>query len=532
MRTTTAPDEGNRIRLSVEVDEAEVNEAVQATQRRLTRSVKIPGFRPGRVPIPVLEAHMGGPGSLRREAVRDMLPDLYAQAVAEADLDPIAAPEIDVKSGESGGPLAFQAVVEVRPVASVPGYQGLVVTVPSPVVGEEALEKEIDGLRAQYGELATVGRRAREGDHVTIDIHAHRNTEVVDALTQSDLVYEVGSASVAPGLDEELLGKQAGDVLQFNVTLGAPLAGTSPQETGDPATGQGEAGQGDPASSGEVSGEVTLRVLVKEVRELVLPDLDDAWVADATEFSTVEELRADLRGTLERIARLRATFALRDGAIEALSGLVDMDLPDAMVRQEMAERIRELGHRLEHRNASVEDYLAALGQDAAGFEARLREAAERSVRADLALRALADAESLEVTDDDIDAECARLGEQMGRGASEVRREVERAGRLSELRSELRKSKALDWLVRHVEVVDEAGQAVDSERLLGEGVLGEGVPGEGVPGEGDSDDGASSSQAGGSQEDAESPGASDASTGASDAGPDGASDAEDSEEELT
>src|SRR5579863_4470555 len=137
MRATAAPVEGNRVRLSVEVDASEVDDALDATVRRLARQVRVPGFRPGKVPRPVLEARLGGAGALRQQALSDALPDLYARAVADTELDPIAAPEIDLTSGADGGPVTFDAVVEVRPTVSVAGYTGLVVTVPRPTVSDE-----------------------------------------------------------------------------------------------------------------------------------------------------------------------------------------------------------------------------------------------------------------------------------------------------------------------------------------------------------------------------------------------------------
>src|SRR5579884_839968 len=174
MRATAEPVEGNRMRLSVEVDEAEVDKALDTTVRRLAEQVRVPGFRPGHVPRRVLEVRFGGADALRRRAISDALPDLYARAVADTDLDPITAPEIDLTSGGSGGPLTFDAVVEVRPTVAIPGYAGLVVTVPRPEVTEADVDAQVDRLREQSGELAPADRPAVDGDYVTIDLHARR----------------------------------------------------------------------------------------------------------------------------------------------------------------------------------------------------------------------------------------------------------------------------------------------------------------------------------------------------------------------
>ncbi|HLX88534.1 MAG TPA: trigger factor, partial [Acidimicrobiales bacterium] len=171
MRATAAPAEGNRMRLSVEVEQAEVDEALETTLRRLGRQVRVPGFRPGRVPRQVLEARLGGPEALRQQAISDALPDLYARAVADAELDPIAPPEIDITSGADGGPFTFDALVEVRPNVSVAGYAGLVITIPRPDVSEDDVAAQIDRLREQSGELVAAERPAADGDYVTIDLH-------------------------------------------------------------------------------------------------------------------------------------------------------------------------------------------------------------------------------------------------------------------------------------------------------------------------------------------------------------------------
>src|ERR1700692_2306212 len=160
MRATAEPVEGNRVRLSVEVDESEVDQALDATVRRLARQVRVPGFRPGKVPRQVLEARIGGASALRQQALSDALPDLYARAVVDTELDPIAAPEIDIKSGEDGGPVTFDAVVGIRPTVAIAGYGGLQVTLPSIEVLDEEIPSQVDRLRDQSGELSSVSRPA------------------------------------------------------------------------------------------------------------------------------------------------------------------------------------------------------------------------------------------------------------------------------------------------------------------------------------------------------------------------------------
>jgi trigger factor len=435
MRATAAPVEGNRVRLSVELDESEVDEALKSTVRRLARDVRVPGFRPGRVPRPVLEARLGGAEALRQQAISDALPDLYARAVVDTEVDPIAAPEIDITSGETEGPLTFDALVEVRPTVSVAGYGGLVVTVPGIEVSDEEIDAQIDRVREQSGELEVVGRAARDGDYLTIDLHGTRAG--ADDLDVEDYLYEVGSGSDIAGLDDQLRGSAVGDILQFS----APVPG--------------------PDGSGETT---SFRVLVKEIKQKVLPEVTDAWAAEASEFDTVAGLREDLRTKLRQIKVMQAQMALRSQALGALVELVQDDPPEALVETEVRERLHDLGHRLEQRHISLEQFLAASGRDRSSLLAELQEEASRAVRADLALRALADAENMEVSDEDLDAVVAEMAEQAGTTGADLKRRLDRAGRLPAVRSDQRKAKALEWLLDHVALVDEEGKSVDRDEL--------------------------------------------------------------------
>jgi len=432
MKAVVEPLEGNKVKLSVQVDEQEFEKAVDAAFRKIGREVKVPGFRPGKVPRRLLEARLG-PGVARQEALRESLPEFYARALREVDVDPIAAPEIDITSGEADGPVAFDAVVEVRPQVSVAGYGGLQVTIASPTADDAEVDRHIDRLRQQSAELRPVERPAADGDHVFVDIKGEREGETVAGLTTDDYLYEVGSGIVVPELDENLRAAKVGDILRFDATI-------------------------------DEAGPVTFQVLVKDVKEQVLPDVDDGWASEASEFETVRELRADILDRVSAGRRLQATLAVREEAVKALVELVAEDVPEPMVRPEMEGRVAELARRLEARGATVAQYMEASGTGEEEFIAALREEAIHAVKADLALRALADAEGLEATDDDVDAEIERLAERMQRKPAEVRRELERQDAIATVRSDVRKSKALEWLVEHVEVVDEEGHTVDRALL--------------------------------------------------------------------
>jgi trigger factor len=208
----------------------------------------------------------------------------------------------------------------------------------------------------------------------------------------------------------------------------------------------------------------SVRVLVKETKQKVLPEPTDAWAAEASEFDTVAALRDDLATKLRQIKVMQAQMALRSRALEALIELVQDDPPESLIETEVRERLHDLGHRLEQRHISLEQFLAASGRDRDSLLAELRAEAASAVRADLALRALADAENMEVSDEDLDAVVADMATQAGTTGADLKRRLDRAGRLPAVRSDQRKAKALEWLLDHVGLVDEEGKPVDRSDL--------------------------------------------------------------------
>src|SRR5437016_2566361 len=218
MKAVVEPLEGNKVKLSVEVDEHEFERALDQAFRKIAREVRIPGFRPGKAPRRVLEARLGKDVA-RQEALREALPDYYSRALQETDVDAIAAPEIDITAGQEEGPVAFDAVVEVRPHLKLAGYGGLRVTVPNPTVTEADITAQVDRLRNNFGELTPIGRPAKDGDFLTIDLKGTRHGEPVAGMSTDDLLYELGSGTVLPELDRELQGAKVGDILKFNADL-------------------------------------------------------------------------------------------------------------------------------------------------------------------------------------------------------------------------------------------------------------------------------------------------------------------------
>ena len=434
MKSTVEALEGNKVKLSIEVDEAEFEHDIDAAFKRIAREVRLPGFRPGKAPRKVLEARIGIEAA-RGEAFEQAVPKYYLEAVDEHDVDVIAQPEWEITSGQEGGDVAFEATVEVRPIVTVGGYDGLRVTIPSPLVDAEEIDARIDRLRETHAELQDVERPAQTGDNVTIDIVGSREGEPMEGLTADDYLYEVGSGTIVPELDEQLAGSKVGAVLEF--TADHPI----PEE--DP---------------------VDFRIEVKGIKEKVLPEADDEFAAEASEFETIAELRGDLEKRFSVVKKMQATMAVQQKTAEALAELVEEDAPDALVNQEMQNRLEDLGMRLQAQGIGIEQYLAQTGQDQETFVAELRESAAQGVKVDLALRAVALAEELEVEDDELEAEYEAVAERVGQKPAQVRKQLERNGQVPAVRSDLLTRKALEWLTEHVELVDEGGNTIDRADL--------------------------------------------------------------------
>jgi trigger factor len=431
MKSAVEPLEGNKVKVSVEIEESEFEQAVDAAFRKIAREVRIPGFRPGKAPRRILEARLGKETG-RSEALQDALPGYYADAIREHQVDAIAPPEIDITEGRDSGPLMFDAVVEVRPNLELSGYESLKVTVVNPEVTEEDIGGRIDRLRANFAELGTVDRPARTGDLLTINLKGSRSDEPVPGMTISDYSYELGSGDVLPELDEQLTGAKVGDILTF------------PAEHPD--------------------GTVELTVLVSEIKEKVLPEITDEWASDASEFDTVVELRADIVKQVGLMKRVQAIMALRNGVIEELVKLVDTDAPEPLVSSEIERQAHEFGHRLESQGATIAQYLEVTGQTEAEIVAGLRNGAVPAVKADLALRAVAADQHLEVSEEDLEAQYAQLATNYGLTVDAVRDQLASTDQLLAVRSDLRKNKALEWLVEHAVVVDAEGNLVDRALL--------------------------------------------------------------------
>lgn len=434
MRATTTLLDNNRIKLTVEIDDSEMDEAIDAAAKTLAQQVSVKGFRKGKVPKNVLIANIGGPGVLRAEAIREAMPEFYARAVADALIDPIGQPDINITEGEEEGQLAFEAEVEVRPEISIKGQRDLRVTIPSPVVTDAEVDAQINRYLETDAVLNPVDRPIVTGDLVTMDIHVQQLATEAEPLDMSDFMYTVGTASITEGVDELILGLKAGEDLKLN----------------------------GPVGEGAIA---TFEMKLKQVQERVLPELTDEWVVENTEWENGEAMRDAVLNQMRRTKIVEAQMSQQNATLVALSELVSEEVvPEVLVDSETQERLHDLGHRLSEQKLNLEMFLQVTNQTPDALLATLRQDAVRAVRVDLAMRALVVAENLQPNEDELDEELERTAEAMNVTADVLRDNLRENGRVVAFTAEVGKMKASKWLSEHVTFVDPEGVEIDRALL--------------------------------------------------------------------
>jgi trigger factor len=436
VKSSVEPLEGNKVKLSVNIEEAEFDRDIDQAFRKIAREVRLPGFRNGKAPRRVLEARIGL-APAREQALRDAIPEYLAKAVREHDVDLIATPEVEITGGEEQGPVAFDATLEVRPEVTVPGYGGLRVELPSPEATDAEVEEAVTTELRRHGELVDAGRPSMAGDFITLDLVATRDGEEVAGLNTEDWSYEVGQGWIADGFDDEVTGVLPGVERTFTAV---------PKGTEEPAD---------------------FVVKVSRVQSLELPEPTDEWVVENFgDHDTVDEWRDSIRERISSAKLGQARSQLVGRVTEALTGLSDIEAPEPLVQSDLRRRVEAMVRQLQSQGITMEQWLSATGQDSTQFVESMKGQSEQAVKVDLALRAVAAAEALEADDEDLSAEYDRLARQFNEKPNQVRKAYERNDLVPELVAEIRKSKALDWLLHHVEMVDPDGHELDRDLILG------------------------------------------------------------------
>ncbi|MDQ4064810.1 MAG: trigger factor [Actinomycetota bacterium] len=433
LQTTAERVAKDRVKLRVEAPADALDPALAQAYKRWATEIKVPGFRKGKVPRQIIDSRVG-PDVVREEALRDALPTFYLEAMRTEELEAIAPPDIEVIAFEQGEPLVFEATVDVRPEIELPDLSQLTIDPADPAVTDEDVDEQLERLRDRFAELETVSREARRGDHVLIDIKGHRHDQLVEGATAPDFLYELGSRTGPPKLDEELEGNRAGAILKF--------------------TDQVHIHRDDePDHDHSHMEEITFTVLVKEVKAKRLPVLDDEFAKTVGEFDTLEDLRADLK---ERLADVKKAMAEEEDRRAALTALVDasnLEPPEKLVEGEFEHRLEHLTQDLQRAGLTLGRWAGELQQTELEVRKNLRDQAARSVKAELLLEEIARREGIDVTEDDLGREVALLAAQAQTDPKELARNLAETGRVRAIAADIMRRKALDYVVNSVTVAE-------------------------------------------------------------------------------
>jgi trigger factor len=425
-----------RVRLTIEVPFEELKPSLDQAYREVGRQVRVPGFRPGRVPPRVIDQRVGR-GAVLEQAVNDAVPQLYDKAVAEHEVFALGQPDLAVKKLDDGKELTFTAEVDVRPKFDIPDLDGMPVTVDDADVTPDQVEEYIGALRERFASLKGEDRPVQEGDFVSIDLAAGVEGKPVEDAQASGISYEVGSGSMLEGLDDALAGMAQGETKTFTAELGGgKLAG--------------------------MQADVTVTVHSVKVKEL--PALDDEFAQSASEFDTLGELRAGTRTQLETMRRLGQAEQARERALDAVLARLDIPLPDSLVDQEIELRRQSLADRLSRSGSERDAYLEAVGMTAEELDADFDKDARRAVKAGFILDKLAADEKLGVDQAELGAYVTEQAYRMGVPPDRLAKELADRGQLGAAVADVLRGKSLSLIAERAKITDESGRGVDLKEL--------------------------------------------------------------------
>ncbi|KAF0845893.1 trigger factor [Nocardia caishijiensis] len=439
MKSTVEQLSPTRVRINVEVPFEELKPDFDKAYKALAQQVKIPGFRPGKAPAKLIETRVGR-GAVLEQVVNDALPNKYAEAVQTGEVKVIGQPEIEITKIEDGDELAFTAEVDVRPEITLPDYSGIEVTVDSFTIGDDDIEQQLTSLRQRFGTLTGVERAVQDGDFVSIDLSATVDGEDVPEAATTGLSHEVGSGQLIEGLDEAVIGLKAGESAEFTSTLVA----------------------------GEHAGkEAVITVTVQSVKERELPEADDEFAQLASEFDTIDELKEDLKGRVERTKKIEQAGQIRDKVLDTLLETVEVPLPEAVVKAEVDAVLHDAVHGFDHDEAKLAEALEAQGSSREEFDKDTQEAAEKSVKTQLLLDAIAEAEGTQVGQQELTERILFQAQRYGMSPEQFIQQVQQAGQLGAVFADVRRGKALAGVVGQVKVTDSDGNEVDTTEMFGD-----------------------------------------------------------------
>jgi trigger factor len=425
-----------RVRLAIEVPFDELKPSLQKAYREIGSQVQVPGFRRGKIPAAVIDQRVGR-GAVLNEAIQEAIPQQILAAVREHEVKTLGRPEVEITELADGEPLKFTAEVDVRPEITIPDLSGIEVTVDAVQIGDAEIDEQVNQLRERFATLKTVDRPAAEGDFVQLDLRATVDDEEVPGGSATNISHEVGSKQLLPGLDEVLVGLVAGAEATFTTQLvGGDYAGR----------------------------DADVVVTVRTVKDKQLPALDDEFAQLASEFDTLAELRADLQERLSRVKKVEQIYAARDEALKQLVEAAEIPAPEGVVKDEVDSRKQAMADQLERIGASMEDYLASEEKTEEQIDAELAEAATEGVRIQLLLDTVADAEDVQVSDDEFGHEVVHRAQRAQMPPQQYYDQLVQSGAAASVFGDVRRGKALALVMERVTMKDTAGNTLSLDDL--------------------------------------------------------------------
>lgn len=441
MKSTVEQLSPTRVRINVEVPFAELEPDFQRAYKELAKQVRLPGFRPGKAPAKLLEARIGREAMLD-QIVNDALPSRYGQAVAESDVQPLGRPNIEVTKKEYGQDLQFTAEVDIRPKISPPDLSALTVSVDPIEIGEDDVDAELQSLRTRFGTLTAVDRPVAVGDVVSIDLSATVDGEDIPNAAAEGLSHEVGSGRLIAGLDDAVVGLSADESRVFTAKLAA----------------------------GEHAGqEAQVTVTVRSVKERELPEPDDEFAQLASEFDSIDELRASLSDQVRQAKRAQQAEQIRNATIDALLEQVDVPLPESYVQAQFDSVLHSALSGLNHDEARFNELLVEQGSSRAAFDAEARTASEKDVKRQLLLDALADELQVQVGQDDLTERLVTTSRQYGIEPQQLFGYLQERNQLPTMFADVRRELAIRAAVEAATVTDSDGNTIDTSEFFGKRV---------------------------------------------------------------
>ena len=440
MKSTVEQLSPTRVRINVEVPFDELAPDIDTAFKQMAKQIRMPGFRPGKVPVKLLESRVDKQ-AMFDQVVGEVVPGRYSEAVTTAEVNPIGQPEIEVTKKEYGEDLTFTAEVDVRPEIALPDLADLKITVDPIAVSDEEVDAELQNLRARFGTLTGVERPAQDGDFVSIDLSATVNGEdVADAKTEG-LSHEVGSGQLIEGLDDAIKGLKTDESKVFTTKL---VAGEHANEDAD----------------------VTVKVNSVKVREL--PEPDDEFAQLASEFDTVDELKESLVEQVRRVKRIGQAEQIRDKALEVLLEQVDVPLPENIVQAQVDDTLHNAIHSLDHDEAKFAEMLAEQGSSREEFDADTRSNAEKAIKTQLLMDALADDLDIQVGQNDISERLVLMSRQYGIEPQQLIQLLQQNNQLPAMFADVRRGLTVAAVVEAATVTDTDGNVIDTTEFFGSG----------------------------------------------------------------